>query len=72
MQYMVIKRQQVSSDWSSAPEWAKYLAMDADGDWTWFEHKPRYVNVAWVASGRQLTIRTAYPTPADSLVERPR
>lgn len=27
-------------DWKDAPEWAKWLAMDADGIWTWFQKKP--------------------------------
>lgn len=28
-------------DWKIAPEWARYLAMDRDGSWWWFEHMPR-------------------------------
>lgn len=27
-------------DWSTAPSWAKFLAMDADGEWFWFENEP--------------------------------
>jgi len=27
-------------DWSKAPEWANYFAMDADGTWWWHELKP--------------------------------
>jgi hypothetical protein len=26
--------------WKDAPTWAKYVAMDADGEWCWFETKP--------------------------------
>lgn len=26
--------------WDDAPEWANYLAMDADGKWYWFELRP--------------------------------
>jgi len=26
--------------WIDAPEWANYLAQDADGQWYWFEDKP--------------------------------
>jgi hypothetical protein len=26
--------------WKSAPEWANWLAQDADGEWCWFKHKP--------------------------------
>lgn len=24
-------------DWKDAPEWAKWLAMDANGQWYWYE-----------------------------------
>lgn len=27
-------------NWEDAPEWAKWLAMDSDGQWTWFSNKP--------------------------------
>ncbi len=27
-------------DWKDAPEWAKWLAMDSDGEWHWYSHKP--------------------------------
>jgi hypothetical protein len=27
-------------DWSTAPKFAKCLAMDSDGLWTWFEAEP--------------------------------
>ena len=27
-------------DWKDAPEWARYLAMDKDGTWWWYEIKP--------------------------------
>lgn len=27
-------------DWSKAPEWATYAAMDDDGDWYWYETRP--------------------------------
>lgn len=26
--------------WEDAPEWAKFLAMDADGIWFWYENRP--------------------------------
>lgn len=26
--------------WDEAPKWAQWLAMDADGSWTWFDRKP--------------------------------
>jgi hypothetical protein len=27
-------------EWKDAPEWAKYLAMDEDGRWWWYELEP--------------------------------
>lgn len=27
-------------DWSDAPEWANFLAQDADGRWFWYEYLP--------------------------------
>ena len=27
-------------DWSSAPPWANFLALNADGEWYWFENEP--------------------------------
>lgn len=41
-------------DWKTAPDWANYLAMDADGDWYWYENKPEpWHDSAWSSkSGR--------------------
>lgn len=30
-------------DWKDAPEWAGYLALDADGLWQWFERIPSQI-----------------------------
>lgn len=38
-------------DWSKAPPWANYLAMDKDGTWVWFENKPEPRSQDWAASG---------------------
>ena len=27
--------------WENAPEWANYLILDEDGEWCWFECKPK-------------------------------
>ncbi len=34
-------------DWKDAPEWARFLAMDQDGDWYWYEDKPFVNNNSW-------------------------
>lgn len=28
-------------DWKDAPEWARFLAQDSDGEWFWYENEPR-------------------------------
>lgn len=38
--------------WTYAPEWAQYAAMDANGDWYWFEEKPEFDNVEWRPSSQ--------------------
>lgn len=38
-------------DWSKAPEWARWVAMDDDHTWWWFENKPEYDGVEWFADG---------------------
>lgn len=30
-------------DWKDAPEWAQWLAMDADGLWAWYASEPRRI-----------------------------
>ena len=34
-------------DWKDAPEWANYLAMDADGSWYWFGKEPIAHDTFW-------------------------
>lgn len=29
-------------DWKDAPEWARFVAMDPDGNWFWFSEEPRW------------------------------
>jgi hypothetical protein len=33
--------------WYGAPEWAKYKAQDADGNWYWYSHRPRQGGFMW-------------------------
>lgn len=30
-------------DWKDAPAWADYVAMNASGNWWWFQKKPKYI-----------------------------
>ncbi len=38
------------TDWSTAPEWANWLAMDSDGAWYWYEDKPKKIGMLWARS----------------------
>lgn len=37
-------------DWKDAPEWAQWLAMDANGFWWWYEEEPVVSEKAWMPS----------------------
>lgn len=39
-------------DWEKAPWWAKFAAMDADGDWYWYESEPTLQAWGWRSNGR--------------------
>lgn len=41
-------REEWQPDWSQAPSWTNWWAMDADGDCYWFENKPEMKSVAWL------------------------
>ena len=34
-------------DWSDAPEWASYFAMDEDGEFYYFEQSPSMASCSW-------------------------
>lgn len=63
-------------DWAGAPEWAKYLAQDKNGDWYWYENAPdsEYLQDSWVVGpdeGRFQEAMTAFESWKNSLEERP-
>jgi len=39
-------------DWSQAPAWAPYAAMDLDGTAYWYEHRPAICGSEWHAEQR--------------------
>lgn len=43
--------------WKDAPAWAKYLAMDENGGWFWFEEKPTFVHSVWKYTDTDNTAR---------------
>ena len=40
-------------NWRHAPAWARYLAMDDNGTWYWYEKKPRFNGHNWVSESGQ-------------------
>lgn len=64
-------------DWSSAPSWAKWCAMDSRGVWYWFESRPVLMNRhTWGFRGLFLVadisiVGNARPNWKDTLEARP-
>lgn len=58
-------------DWSQAPEWANYVAMDENGAWFWFSEKPRAGVEEWVNHAAQYEMAVAAPDWTACLVKRP-
>ena len=61
--------------WAGAPDWAKYKAQDADGEWRWYSSRPgaRVATGYWVVSkGRIDTSGGNEPNPnwRDTLITR--
>lgn len=62
--------------WDEAPDWARYLAQDYDGSWTWFEKKPStnsHLNY-WFRTGDNMMQRahTQMDLWKETLEERPK
>jgi hypothetical protein len=57
--------------WDQAPEWARYAAMDADGECYWFRDKPKISHDVWVSNYPALFIETRGPGWKESLEKRP-
>lgn len=58
-------------DWKDAPEWAKYLAIDANDDWWWFENEPYISECCGEWHDPRGRIKCARLSWRDSLEERP-
>lgn len=59
-------------DWTQAPPWARYAAMDANGDWFWYAEKPAARQHSW--SSFSPNFESFNPCPVhwtQSLTERP-
>jgi len=67
-------------DWSQAPEWANYWAMDGDGDAYWYLSHPDIGSQLWLSADGDFGLGGVKPAPdfggaaidwQDSLVARP-
>lgn len=45
-------------DWKDAPEWANWLAQDADGEWNWFQFEPVRAFNHWQSHGIEMLAGT--------------
>jgi len=54
-------------DWKDAPEWARWLAQDRDGEWCWHLNRPNanQLNQEW--SNGSVQWEYAYPKPEENL-----
>ncbi len=65
-------------DWKDAPAWAKFLAMDSDGIWSWYENEPlieREDDCYWTTLSESelwLTMPETQSYWKNSLEERPK
>jgi hypothetical protein len=57
-------------DWSQAPEWANYVAMDKNGDWYWHQEKPQMLKDRFGYSNNQQFYKSTMRW-RDSLQQRP-
>ncbi len=58
-------KSELEIDWSQAPDWSKFAAMDEDGEWFWFEDKPvAGVSKFWVRSPVTSKALVVKPKPA--------
>lgn len=59
-------------NWNDAPEWANYAAMDADGEWWWFENKPNPEGEEWkVDAGSVEPVAFSFKDWKDAMEKRP-
>lgn len=59
-------------NWTDAPEWAKYVALDADNTWWWYESKPTYDNYgSWETVTGDTEIAILHSDTLNTLEARP-
>lgn len=61
-------------DWSNAPKWAQYVAMDSSGEWWWHLNKPYQICGRWEVDGAESELAESEPIAIDwkcTLMKRP-
>ena len=61
----------IEPDWSEAPDWARYWAMDADGFQWWYAEKPSRLATCWNSGGREARLPERVLGWRNTLRERP-
>ena len=61
----------IEPDWSEAPDWAQYWAMDADGFQWWYAEKPSRLATCWNGGGRVARLPERVLGWRNTLRERP-
>jgi hypothetical protein len=57
--------------WTGAPDWANYIATDADGMMYYYENRPSSATNVWVESEGRIEQALGAVRWRDSLVSRP-
>ncbi len=47
LERMMMMNNVVKLPWDEAPEWAQWAAMDADGEWWWYQTEPEVSHILW-------------------------
>jgi len=58
-------------DWTQAPPWARYAAMDADGFWFWYASRPTALSTVWRCPQNTEFELIDLPDWTQTLTERP-
>lgn len=59
-------------DWTQAPPWARYAAMDQNGTWMWYAEKPTARRHSWSAHSPNFVSFNPCPVHwTQTLTERP-
>ena len=61
----------IEPDWSEAPEWAQYWAVDEDGSAWWYAEEPSRLAACWNRGGREARMLERVPGWRNTLHKRP-